>query len=101
MANTTFKGPVTSLHGFIGGPNPNANTAGTTSDTQQGGTTIFYSTNVTTLTNGTDTLVSTTNEGVMVYCEQGTNATTNSYVFSNGTTWKQLAAPTTDVNIKA
>ena len=32
MANTTFKGPVTSLNGFIGGANVNA------ADTQQGGT---------------------------------------------------------------
>ena len=35
MANTTFKGPVTSLNGFIGGPNKNAG------DTQQGGKTLI------------------------------------------------------------
>lgn len=94
MANTTFKGPVTSLNGFIGGPNPNA------SDTQQGGTTVFYATNVTTLTDGTNTLLATANEGVMVYCEDSVNATTNGYVFSNGTTWKQVGSPATDVNPK-
>ena len=100
MANTTFKGPVTSLNGFIGGPNPNANASGTTSDTQQGGTTVFYATNVTTLTNGTDTLLATANEGVIVYCEDSVNATTNGYVFSNGATWKQVGSPATDVNPK-
>ena len=35
MANTTFKGPVTSINGFIGGPNKNAG------DTQQGGKTLI------------------------------------------------------------
>ena len=38
MANTTFTGPVTSINGFIGGPNPNAG-ATRENDTQQGGST--------------------------------------------------------------
>ncbi len=47
MANTTFTGPVTSINGFIGGPNPNAG-ATRENDTQQGGTTpwSFSSTSV-------------------------------------------------------
>ena len=50
MANTTFSGPVTSLNGFIGGPNPNAG------DTQQGGTNTWSVTDANTVTNGTDSL---------------------------------------------
>jgi len=41
MANTTFQGPVTSLNGFIGGPNPNAGVTGTPEDTQQGGNSLY------------------------------------------------------------
>ncbi len=46
MANTTFTGPVTSLNGFIGGPNPNAG------DTQQGGTNTWSVTDANTVTDG-------------------------------------------------
>jgi len=91
MAQTTFKGPVTSLNGFIGGPNVNA------TDTQQGGTTAFSVTNATTLSDGVNTLLATENEGVMVYVSDAVNATTAGYAFSDGTTWKQMNAPATDV----
>ena len=80
MAQTTFKGPVTSLNGFIGGPNVNA------SDTQQGGTNPWgYSSN-TAIYDGTNTLDATTNEGVLVYVQDGANGAAT-YAFSDGTTW--------------
>jgi len=83
MANTTFTGPVTAINGFIGGPNVNAG------DTQQGGTTAFATTNASTITNGTETLSATTNEGVFIYVSDGfSNAAT--YAFSDGTTWKRV-----------
>jgi len=91
MANTTFTGPVTSLRGFIGGPNVNAG------DTQQGGTTAFSVTNVTTITDGSNTLLATANEGVMIYVSNLTASNVSGYAFSNGTTWKQLNAPGTNV----
>ena len=50
MANTTFKGPVTSLNGFIGGPNKNAG------DTQQGGKNTYSFASTSTVTDGTNTL---------------------------------------------
>ena len=51
MSNTTFTGPVTSLNGFIGGPNKNAG------DTQQGGkNTYSIGANSTEVTDGTKTL---------------------------------------------
>ena len=50
MANTTFKGPVTSLNGFIGGPNVNAG------DTQQCGKNPYTVTDANTITNGNDNL---------------------------------------------
>ena len=92
---TTFSGPVVSLKGFIGGPNPNAGSRA--NDTEQGGKTPFSVTNVTTLSDGTTTLLATQNEGVMVYVSDAVNATTAGYAFSNGTTWKQMNAPDTDV----
>ena len=49
MANTTFTGPVVSLGGLIGGPNPNAQKT-KENDTEQGGSVIYSVTNVTTLT---------------------------------------------------
>jgi hypothetical protein len=88
MAQTTFKGPVTSLNGFIGGPNVNAGGTSAT-DTQQGGNTPFTVTNVTTLSNGTDTLSATTNEGVMVYVQDGANSAA-CYAFSDGATWLRM-----------
>ncbi len=60
MANTTFKGPVTSLNGFIGGPNKNAG------DTQQGGKNTYSFASTSTVTDGTNTLDATTNEGVLI-----------------------------------
>jgi len=97
MAYTTFSGPVTSLNGFIGGPNTNAHTG--TADTQQGGTTPFSATNTSTLTNGTDTIYASGNVGVLIYVNKGANATTSTYAFSDGTDWLQINSPTTKVNI--
>ncbi len=97
MAYTTFSGPVTSLNGFIGGPNTNAHTG--TADTQQGGTTPFSATNTSTLTNGTTTLLASENKGVLIYVNLGANATTSTYAFSNGTDWLQVNDPVTKVNI--
>ena len=91
MANTTFNGPVTSLKGFIGGPNINAG------DTQQGGKTPFTTVNVTTISDGTTTLIATQNEGVMVYVQNGVNATTSCYAFSDGTNWLQMNDPTATI----
>ena len=82
MANTTFSGPVTSLNGFIGGPNPNAG------DTQQGGTNTWSVTDANTVTNGTDSLEEASNEGVMIYVDNGA-AGAAVYAFSDGTNWKR------------
>ena len=65
MANTTFKGPVTSLNGFIGGPNKNAG------DTQQGGKNTYSFASTSTVTDGTNTLDATENEGVLIYVDNG------------------------------
>ena len=66
MANTTFKGPVTSINGFIGGPNKNAG------DTQQGGkNTYSIGANSTEVTDGTNTLTAAGNEGVLIYVDNG------------------------------
>ena len=97
MAYTTFNGPVTSLNGFIGGPNTNAHTG--TADTQQGGTTPFSATNTSTLTNGTETIYASGNVGVLLYVNKGANATTSTYAFSNGSEWVQVNDPTAVVNI--
>lgn len=91
MANTTFTGPVTALNGFIGGPNANAG------DTQQGGTTPYAFTNVTTITSSAGTLVATENEGVCVYTTDCISSAAG-YVFSDGTTWKQMNAPASDID---
>lgn len=83
MANTTFSGPVTSLNGFIGGPNVNAG------DTQQGGSTAWaYSTSAA-VTDGTNTLDAATNEGVMIYVSDGATGS-SIYAFSDGTSWKRV-----------
>jgi hypothetical protein len=101
MAQTTFTGPVTSLNGFIGGPNVNAQGTSAT-DTQQGGNLPFLASagNVTTLstTGGTRTLKATENEGVIAYVKYGANGTSVScYAFSNGAQWLQLNDPTSTV----
>jgi hypothetical protein len=92
MANTTFSGPVASINGFIGGPNPNAG------DTQQGGTTPWSFSSTSVVQNATTgaTLSAVGNTGVMIYVSNGA-AGNPGYAFSNGTTWKQMAAPTTDI----
>ena len=92
MANTTFSGPVTSINGFIGGPNPNAG------DTQQGGTTPWSFSSTSVVQNATTgaTLSAVGNTGVMIYVSNGA-AGNPGYAFSNGTTWKQMAALTTDI----
>jgi hypothetical protein len=91
MANTTFSGPVIALNGFIGGPNVNAQ------DTAQGGTTPYAFTNVTTITSSAGALVATENEGVCVYTSDCISSAAG-YVFSNGTTWKQMNAPASDID---
>ena len=101
MANTTFTGPVVSLGGFIGGPNPNAQKQKQT-DTEQGGNVIYSVTNVTTLTIATGSyagtkLLAIDNQGAMVYVKNLTASNISGYTFSNGTTWKQLNAPGTNV----
>ena len=77
MANTTFKGPVTSINGFIGGPNKNAG------DTQQGGkNTYSIRANATEVTDGTNTLNAADNEGVLIYVDNGA-AGAKVYAFSD------------------
>jgi hypothetical protein len=83
MANTTFKGPVTSLNGFIGGPNVNAG------DTQQGGKTPYTTTNSSTVTDGTNEFFALNNEGVLIYVQDGANGNPV-YAFSDGTNWKRV-----------
>jgi len=83
MANTTFKGPVTSLNGFIGGPNVNAG------DTQQGGKTPYTVTDANTISDGTNTLEAADNQGVLVYVQDGA-AGSAVYAFSDGTNWKRV-----------
>ena len=58
MANTTFQGPVVSLNGIIGGPNPNAGSGA--NDTEQGGNVAYTATNATTLTIATGQYSGTT-----------------------------------------
>jgi hypothetical protein len=83
MGKSTWSGPVISLNGFIGGADVNA------TDTQQGGTTPWTVTSATTLTNGTSNLVANTNEGVMVYVQDGANSAAT-YAFSDGATWLRM-----------
>jgi hypothetical protein len=85
MATTTFTGPITSLNGFIGGPNVNAGGNGA-NDTQQGGTNPWGYQSNTAIYDGTNTLDATTNEGVLVYVQDGANGAAT-YAFSDGTTW--------------
>ena len=101
MANTTFTGPVVSLGGLIGGPNPNAQKT-KENDTEQGGNVIYSVTNVTTLTIATGyyagtKLLATENQGAMVYVKNLTASNVSGYTFSNGLTWKQLNSPGTNV----
>ena len=95
MANTTFTGPVVSLNGFIGGPNVNAGTGA--NDTEQGGNTPYAFTNVTTITSSAGVLIATENEGACVYTSDCISSAAG-YVFSNGTTWKQMNAPASDID---
>jgi hypothetical protein len=95
MAQTTFKGPVVSLNGFIGGANNNT-TAG---DTAQGGNvawTVGSNTSTVTIASGSrsgETLSAVGNEGVMIYVSNGyTGAAT--YAFSDGSDWKQIITGT-------
>jgi hypothetical protein len=93
MANTTFNGPVVSLNGFIGGPNPNAGGFGS-NDTEQGGNVAYTATNATTLTitSGTQsgtTLLATANAGAMVYVSNGASGNAI-YAFSDGAEWLRV-----------
>jgi hypothetical protein len=101
MANTTFTGPVVSIGGLIGGPNPNAQ-ATRENDTEQGGSIAFSVTNVTTLTiaSGPEAgtkLLATENKAAMVFVNNLTASNISGYAFSNGSTWKQLNSPGTNV----
>ena len=91
MANTTFKGPVTSLNGFIGGPNPNAG------DTQQGGTNTWSALNTSQLSDGTNTLNAAGNTGVLVYVDNGA-AGSPVYAWSNGATWIRIDNATSNIS---
>ncbi len=98
MANTTFTGPVVSIGGFIGGPNTNINKE---NDTEQGGAVAwsFSSTSLVQIASGQSsgqTLSAVGNIGVMIYVSNGI-AGSPGYAFSNGTTWKRMNAPTTDI----
>ena len=92
MANTTFQGPVVSLNGIIGGPNPNAGSGA--NDTEQGGNVAHTATNATTLTitsgqySGT-TLLATANEGALVYVSNGASGNAI-YAFSDGAEWLRV-----------
>jgi len=100
MANTTFTGPVVSIGGFIGGPNVNSANS-RSDDTEQGGAVAwsFSSTSVVQIASGQSagqTLSAVGNTGVMIYVSNGI-AGSPGYAFSNGTTWKRMNAPTTDI----
>ena len=93
MANTTFNGPVVSLNGIIGGPNPNAGGSGS-NDTEQGGKVPFSATNATTLTitSGSESgtkLLATANAGAMVYVSNGASGNAI-YAFSDGSAWLRV-----------
>ena len=93
MANTTFNGPVVSLNGFIGGPNPNAGGTGP-NDTEQGGKVPYTATNATTLTIATGqysgtTLLATANAGALVYVSNGASGNAI-YAFSDGASWLRV-----------
>jgi len=94
MANTTFNGPVTSLNGFIGGPNPNAGVTGTSEDTQQGGNVVYSAVNATTLQIQSgpysgNTLLATANKTVMIYTDNGASGSAV-YAFSDGSAWLRV-----------
>ena len=94
MANTTFNGPVTSLNGFIGGPNPNAGVTGTPSDTEQGGSVVYSAVNATTLQIQSgpysgNTLLATANKTVMIYTDNGASGSAV-YAFSDGSNWLRV-----------
>ena len=87
MANTTFQGPVVSLNGIIGGPNPNAGGSGA-NDTEQGGKVPYTATNATTLTitSGSESgtkLLATASAGTLVYVSNGASGNAI-YAFSDG-----------------
>lgn len=93
MANTTFQGPVVSLNGIIGGPNPNAGGFGA-NDTEQGGNVAYTATNATTLTIATGqysgtTLLATSNAGALVYVSNGASGNAI-YAFSDGAEWLRV-----------
>lgn len=92
MANTTFQGPVVSLNGIIGGPNPNAGSGA--NDTEQGGNVAYTATNATTLTIATGqysgtTLIATANAGALVYVSNGASGNAI-YAFSDGAEWLRV-----------
>ena len=94
MANTTFTGPVTSLNGFIGGPNPNAGVTGTPSDTEQGGNVVYSAVNATTLQIQSgpysgQTLLATTSKANMIYTDNGASGNAV-YAFSDGSNWLRV-----------
>jgi hypothetical protein len=93
MANTTFTGPVVSLNGIIGGPNPNAGGTGS-NDTEQGGNVAYTATNATTLTIATGqysgtTLLATSSAGALVYVSNGASGNAV-YAFSDGADWLRV-----------
>ena len=96
MANTTFQGPVVSLNGIIGGPNPNAGSGA--NDTEQGGNVVYSYSNVTTITiasgqySGTN-LLATASEGCLVYTSNCISGAAG-YVFSDGSQWLQVKSGT-------
>lgn len=100
MANTTFQGPVVSLNGIIGGPNPNAGSGA--NDTEQGGNVVYSFSNITTLIissgqySGT-TLLATASRGALVFTSNCCSSVAG-YVFSDGTTWKQVNAPASNIS---
>jgi hypothetical protein len=93
MAQTTFKGPVVSLNGFIGGANVNGN------DTAQGGKVSWtVGTNTSTVTIATgpragETLSAVGNDGAMIYVSNGYSGAAT-YAFSDGSDWKQVITGT-------
>ena len=98
MAQTTFNGPVTSLNGFIGGPNPNAGATGST-DTQQGGNTPWTYSSTSVVQNATtgETLSAVGNDGVLIYVADGA-ANSACYAFSDGATWKRCDNVAADIS---
>ncbi len=99
MANSTFLGPVVALNGFIGGPNVNASAA---NDTEQGGKVAYTFATSTSVTIATGqeagkTLSAVGNQGVMLYTTDCISSAAG-YIFSDGTSWKQMNAPASDIS---